>query len=50
MYAPAVEIVRCVEHRPRRLLEAIARRVPFVASEACGLGGDVRALTMRNPV
>src|SRR5262249_40880684 len=28
-----------VEHRPRRLLEAVARGVPVVASEACGLTG-----------
>jgi hypothetical protein len=28
-----------VEHRPRRLLEALARGIPVVASPACGLGG-----------
>ncbi len=28
-----------VEHRPRRLLEAVARGIPVVASEACGLRG-----------
>lgn len=43
-----------IEHRPRRLLEAVAYKVPVIASEACGLGnvtgvvsvpvGDVQAL------
>ncbi len=27
-----------IEHKPRRLLEAVARKVPVIASEACGLG------------
>ena len=27
-----------VEHQPRRLLEAVARGVPVIASKACGLG------------
>jgi hypothetical protein len=27
-----------IEHRPRRLLQALARGIPVIASEACGLG------------
>jgi hypothetical protein len=43
-----------VEHKPRRLLEGVARGIPVIASTACGLGsiggvvnipvGDVKAL------
>jgi hypothetical protein len=36
--AAAVVAPSWVEHRPRRLLEAVARGVPVVAFEACGLG------------
>jgi hypothetical protein len=34
----AVVAPNYVEHRPRRLLEAVARGVPVIASAACGLG------------
>ncbi|HVF56661.1 MAG TPA: VanW family protein [Pyrinomonadaceae bacterium] len=50
----AVVLPAFVEHRPRRLLEAVARGVPVIASQACGLAnvegvtsvaaGDVDAL------
>ncbi len=43
-----------IEHKPRRLLEAVAQKVPVIASHACGLGnvagvvnvpvGDAQAL------
>ena len=56
--AAAVVAPSWVEHRPRKLLDAVARGVPVIASEACGLAGvdgvlevptgDVRAL--RNAV
>ncbi|HSS22411.1 MAG TPA: VanW family protein [Pyrinomonadaceae bacterium] len=36
--ATAVVLPSFVEHNPRRLLEALARGVPVIASEACGLG------------
>lgn len=35
----AVVLPAFVEHRPRRLLEAIAAGVPVIATEACGLKG-----------
>ena len=35
--ATAVVLPSFVEHRPRRLLEAVARGVPVIASTACGL-------------
>jgi VanW like protein/Glycosyl transferases group 1 len=37
--AGVVVLPAFVEHRPRRLLEALARGVPVVASTACGLEG-----------
>jgi glycosyltransferase involved in cell wall biosynthesis len=37
--ARAVVLPSFVEHAPRRLLEAVARGVPVVASTACGLDG-----------
>jgi hypothetical protein len=37
--ACAVVLPAFVEHRPRRLLEAVARGVPVIASSACGLEG-----------
>lgn len=37
--ARAVVLPAFVEHRPRRLLEAVARGVPVIASTACGLDG-----------
>jgi len=50
----AVVLPAFVEHRPRRLLEAVCRGLPVIASEACGLAnvdgvtsiqtGDVDAL------
>ena len=53
--ARAVVLPSFVEHAPRRLLEAVARGVPVVASAACGLeglpgvvsvpAGDAEALT-----
>ena len=52
--AAAVVLPAFVEHRPRRLLEALARGIPVIASTACGLEnipgvrsvpvGDVAAL------
>jgi hypothetical protein len=36
-----------VEHRPRRLLEAVARGVPVVASAACGLGETAGVVNVR---
>jgi VanW like protein/Glycosyl transferases group 1 len=36
--ATVVVLPAFVEHQPRRLLEAVARRVPVIASKACGLG------------
>lgn len=52
--ATAVVLPAFIEHKPRRLLEAIARGVPVIASSACGLGdipgviniqaGDVNSL------
>lgn len=36
--ASSVVLPAFVEHRPRRLLRAIAAGVPVIASEACGLG------------
>ena len=52
--ATAVVLPSFVEHRPRRLLEAVARGVPVIASKACGLenvsgvtsvpAGDVESL------
>ena len=35
--ATVVILSAFVEHQPRRLLEAIARGVPVIASKACGL-------------
>jgi len=56
--ARVVVLPAWIEHRPRRLLEAIAARVPVIATDACGLhgwpadtvvkivpAGDVAALT-----
>lgn len=37
--ATTVALPAFVEHRPRRLLEAVARGVPVVASSACGVDG-----------
>lgn len=52
--ATAVVLPAFVEHKPRRLLEAVARGVPVIASSACGLEniigvthvqpGDVKSL------
>jgi hypothetical protein len=52
--ASALVLPAYVEHRPRRLLEAVARGIPVIASTACGLEssagvvnipiGDVKAL------
>jgi len=52
--ATAVVLPSFVEHRPRRLLAAVARGVPVIASTTCGLGnisgvtnvpaGDVKSL------
>jgi hypothetical protein len=52
--ASAVVLPAYVEHRPRRLLEGVARGIPVIASTACGLEnvegvvniqpGDVKAL------
>jgi hypothetical protein len=52
--AAAVVLPAFVEHKPRRLLEAVARGVPVIASTACGLenivgvtsvpAGDVESL------
>ena len=36
--ATVVVLPAFVEHQPRRLLEAVARGVPVIASRACGLG------------
>jgi hypothetical protein len=36
--ATVVVLPAFVEHQPRRLLEAVARNVPVIASGACGLG------------
>ena len=36
--ATVVVLPAFVEHQPRRLLEAVARGVPVIASKACGLG------------
>jgi hypothetical protein len=35
--ASVVVLPAFVEHRPRRLLEAAARKIPVIASEACGV-------------
>jgi VanW like protein len=43
--ARAVVLPAFVEHRPRRLIHALAARVPVVASRACGLAPD-EALTV----
>ena len=53
--ATAVVLPSFVEHRPRRLLEAVARGVPVIASTACGMenvngvtsiaAGDVETLS-----
>ncbi len=42
--AAAVVLPAFVEHKPRRLLEAVARGVPVIASPACGLG-NIRGVT-----
>lgn len=52
--ASAVVLPAYIEHRPRRLLEGVARGIPVIASTACGLEsvkgvinispGDVAAL------
>jgi hypothetical protein len=52
--ATVVVLPAFVEHQPRRLLEAVARGVPVIASKACGLGqlagvaevepGEIRSL------
>jgi hypothetical protein len=42
--ATAVVLPAFVEHKPRRLLEAVARGVPVIASPACGLG-NIRGVT-----
>jgi glycosyltransferase involved in cell wall biosynthesis len=46
--ASVVVLPAFVEHRPRRLLEAVARGVPVIASTACGLG-HVRGVTEVRP-
>jgi len=56
--ASVVVLPAWIEHRPRRLLEAVRAGIPVVATDACGLhgwpaeaqvrivpAGDVRALT-----
>jgi glycosyltransferase involved in cell wall biosynthesis len=43
--AAAVVLPAFVEHKPRRLLEAVARGVPVIASPACGLG-NIRGVTI----
>ncbi|HYE73706.1 MAG TPA: glycosyltransferase family 4 protein, partial [Blastocatellia bacterium] len=43
--ASAVVLPAFIEHRPRRLLKAIACGVPVIASEACGLG-NVEGVTI----
>jgi glycosyltransferase involved in cell wall biosynthesis len=42
--AAAVVLPAFVENKPRRLLEAVARGVPVIASPACGLG-NIRGVT-----
>ena len=37
-YADLVVLPAFVEHKPRRVLEAAAHRIPVIASKACGLG------------
>ncbi|HEV7866113.1 MAG TPA: glycosyltransferase family 4 protein, partial [Chthoniobacteraceae bacterium] len=37
--ARVVVLPAWVEHQPRRLLEALARGIPVIATRACGLGG-----------
>jgi hypothetical protein len=47
-YATAVVLPAFVEHKPRRLLEAVAQGIPVIASSACGLGnfsGNLRGVT-----
>jgi glycosyltransferase involved in cell wall biosynthesis len=46
--ASAVVLPAFIEHRPRRLLEAVARGVPVIASTACGLA-HVRGVTNVQP-
>jgi glycosyltransferase involved in cell wall biosynthesis len=46
--ASAVVLPAFVEHRPRRMLEAVARGVPVIASTSCGLG-HVRGVTEIQP-
>jgi hypothetical protein len=56
--ASMVVLPAFVEHRPRRLLEAAARKIPVIASDACGVsqvdGIDTIAagdpLTLRNKI
>jgi hypothetical protein len=45
--ATAVVLPAFVEHKPRRLLEAVARGVPVVASNACGLKNVSGVITVR---
>lgn len=45
--ARAVVLPAFVEHRPRRLLEAVSRGVPVVASHDCGLGEMKGVVTVR---
>ena len=45
--AAVVVLPSFVEHAPRRLLEAVARGVPVVASEACGLEGAPGVVSFR---
>jgi len=42
----AVVLPAFVEHRPRRLLQAIEAGIPVIASEACGLGGVAGVVEM----
>lgn len=45
--AAAVVLPAFVEHKPRRLLEAVARGVPVIASTACGLENVSGVTTVR---
>jgi len=46
-YATAVVLPSFVEHQPRKLLEAVARGVPVIASTACGLENVSGVTTVR---
>ena len=45
--ATAVVLPSFVEHQPRKLLEAVARGVPVIASTACGLENVSGVTTVR---